>query len=282
MGEEEVIILTALLNFITAFFKLVLGIVFSFSTLVSDSIQSFLDFFTDLISLITNKIGKKRANKTYPFGYGQVYYLSNLFTGLLLFFIGLFIVYQIFVFNEEFVPNMFIFFALLIVLSIKCVVVILLQRFIKNSKNELFIESYKESRVDFISTCVVLVILIITFFDDYIPDYINVDKIGSFCMAIYVFYTSFKMIISNRRGIFINYLENEETKNNIMDELKKYNEFKVQNIKMFKFSNYYVVFLRIDVNDNIKIKDFLKLEKTIKMNLKSFNRLIKYVDIDVL
>ena len=88
MKEKRVIMLTALLNIIVASIKIITGIMFSFSTLISDSIQSFIDFFTDITSLIANKIGRRRANKTYPFGYGQVYYLSNLLTGVLLFLIG--------------------------------------------------------------------------------------------------------------------------------------------------------------------------------------------------
>ena len=99
MKEDKVIIITMILNLIVAILKLVSGIIFSFSTLIADSIQSFMDFITDITSLIANKIGKRRANKTYPFGYGQVYYLANLFTGVLLFLIGIFIVYQLFIIN---------------------------------------------------------------------------------------------------------------------------------------------------------------------------------------
>ena len=74
MKENKIIIITMIFNFIVAVLKLISGLLFSFSTLIADSIQSFIDFITDITSLIANKIGKKRANKNYPFGYGQVYY----------------------------------------------------------------------------------------------------------------------------------------------------------------------------------------------------------------
>ena len=102
MKENKIIIITVVLNFVVAVLKLVSGLAFSFSTLIADSIQSFIDFITDITSLIANKIGKRRANKTYPFGYGQIYYLANLFTGFLLFLIGIFILYQFFFFNAKF------------------------------------------------------------------------------------------------------------------------------------------------------------------------------------
>ena len=59
MKEKTIIIVTMILNLIIAIIKLVSGILFSFSTLIADSIQSFVDFFTDIVSLIASKIGKR-------------------------------------------------------------------------------------------------------------------------------------------------------------------------------------------------------------------------------
>lgn len=282
MKEKKIIILTAILNFISASLKLALGILFSFSTLIADSIQSFIDFLTDIISLVANKIGKRRANKTYPFGYGQVYYLSNLFTGALLFSIGIFIIYQILTFKNKFTPNLFILIALLLVLILKGFVLSFLNQYAKSTKKELLIESYKESKADFISTCVVIIVLIITFFEKYIPIFVNVDKIGSICMVLYIFYTSIKMIISNIRGILINDEENDDIKETIKKELEQSKEFKIYNIKIIKMSYYYSVFLKIDVNNSIKIKDYLKIEKKIKQQIRKKNKLIKFIDVEPL
>ena len=280
MKEKKIIIFTALLNVIVASLKLVLGILFSFSTLISDSIQSFIDFFTDITSLIANKIGKRRANKIYPFGYGQIYYLSNLLTGILLFCIGLFILYQTFTSKGEFTPNWILFFALIFVLFIKMIVIRLLQSYGKSTKSELLIESYKESKADFISTCTVIIVLILSFFEEYIPDKINIDKIGSLGMAIYVFYISIQMIVSNIRGILINDKENDDVKDDIIKELEKFKKIHVTKIRIIKISYYYSVFLQIDVDDNIKIKDFLTIEKKVKKQLKSLNKLIRFIDVE--
>ena len=276
MKEKKVIIITALLNLLVASIKLLSGLIFSFSTLIADSIQSFIDFFTDIASLIANKIGKRRANKTYPFGYGQVYYLSNLLTGLLLFLIGIFIVVHTFINNKEFVPSTNILIILIIVFLLKLLVLIILQNYNKSSKNELLIESYKESKADLISTCVVIIVLLLSFIN--IP--FNIDKIGSISMAIYVFYISIKMIISNIRGILINDKENDELKEEIKKELEHYKDLHINKIKVIKISYYYAIFLQIDINNNVKIKDFIRIEKKIKNKLKSINKLIKFVDIE--
>ena len=280
MKENKIIAITSVLNFIVAIIKIISGIVFSFSTLIADSIQSFIDFFTDIISLIANKIGKRRANKTYPFGYGQVYYVSNVITGFLLFLIGIFIVYQVFAFDNTFKPSMTILFILLIILVLKYIVIRLLQYHGNSTKNELLIESYKESKADFISTCVVILVLLLSYLENYLPEFINIDKIGSICMAIYVFYASYKMIIANTKGILINDYENEEMKEEIKKELENIKGINITKIKIIKMSAYYSVFLQIDVNDNLKIKDFIILQDKIKKQLKTKNKLIKYIDIE--
>ena len=280
MKENRIIVITMVLNFIVAVLKLVSGLIFSFSTLIADSIQSFIDFITDITSLIANKIGKRRANKTYPFGYGQVYYLANLFTGLLLFLIGVFILYEFFFFEAKFRPNMKIAVMLLIVLALKSVVVSLLRKYGKTYKSELMIESSKESNADFISTCVVLVVLMLSFLEKNIPSFINIDKIGSLGMAIYVFYTSIKMIISNINGILTNDQENAEIKEKIEEQLKEFPKLQFSKVRVIKMSSYYSVFLQVKVDQNMTIRKYLSLEKKVKAYLKSKNKLIRFIDIE--
>lgn len=282
MKENKIIIITAFFNLIVAFLKLISGITFSFSTLIADSIQSFIDFFTDITSILANKVGKRRANKTYPFGYGQVYYLANLFTGFLLFLIGIFILYQFFFFQGNFEPSISIAIVLVIVLILKMIVIKLLQQYGKKFKSELMIEASKESKANFISTCVVLVVLILAIYEEYIPDFINIDKIGSLGMSIYVFYTSIKMMISNIRGMLINDEENNEIKEEIEKELKNYKNLYFKNVKVIKMSSYYSVFLQVRIDENTTIKEYLLLEKRIKSQLKSANKLIRFIDIELI
>ena len=282
MRENKIIIITATFNFIVAILKIISGLTFSFSTLIADSIQSFMDFFTDITSIIANKVGKRRANKTYPFGYGQVYYLANLLTGVLLFLIGIFILYQFFFFKGVFEPSIKIAIILVIVLVLKMIVVNLLKHYGKEYKSELMIEASKESRADFVSTCVVLVVLIFAFFENNIPSFFNIDKIGSLGMSLYVFYTSIKIIIPNIRGILTNDEENNEVKEKIENELKNFKDAQFKNVKVINMSSYYSIFLQVKVDEKMTIKRYLKLEKEIKAKLKSSNKLIRFIDIEPL
>ena len=282
MKENKIILITMFLNFIVFVIKFITGITFSFSTLIADSIQSFIDFATDIMSIIANKIGKRRANKTYPFGYGQVYYLANLLTGLLLFLIGIFICYQFFTFKGELEFNSTLFIILIIILILKAIVVSILSKYSKKYKSELMIESVKESATDFVSTCVVLALVIISLFSKYIPSYINIDRLGSLGMAIYVFYTSIKMIISNIRGILMNDEENNEIKEQIIEEINGFKDIELKNVKVIKMSAYYSIFLQIRPNKNLTIRKYLFMEKKIKKQLKLKNELIRFIDIEII
>ena len=208
--------------------------------------------------------------------------MSNLFTGFLLFLIGIFILYQFFFFNGKFEPSISIAIVLVVVLVLKMIVIKLLQHYGKKFKSELMVEASKESKADFISTCVVLVVLMLAFLEEYIPDFINIDKIGSLGMAIYVFYTSIKMMISNIRGMLTNDEENNEIKEEIETELKKYKNIQIKKVKIIKMSAYYSIFLQVSVDENITIKQYLTLEKKVKSQLKASNRLIRFIDIELL
>lgn len=282
MKENKIIITTMILNFIVAIAKLIAGIIFSFSTLIADSIQSFTDFITDITSLIANKIGKRRANKTYPFGYGQVYAVSNLFTGALLFLIGLFIVYQIFFFEGEVKPNSTLFIILGVLIVLKSVTVYLLQHFGKNYKSELMIESAKESKTDLISTLVVLGISTIVLFEDKIPFNINFDKLGSIGIAIYVFYISIKMICFNIKEMLTNTEENTGIKDEVTKEIEKIKKIELKKVRIIKMTTYYSVFIKIKADEKLTIKQFIKIEKEIKSKIKAKDKHIRFIDIELI
>ena len=281
MKEDTVIIITMILNFMVAVIKMITGVLFSFSTLIADSIQSFTDFITDITSLIANRIGKRRANKQYPFGYGQAYCLANLFTGILLFLIGVFILIQFFFFDTHFKPPNSIYIILLIILLLKSIVVALLYHYGKSFKSELMIESARESGADLVSTCVVLVVSILVMIQSKIGvTYIDIDKIGSLGMALYVFYTSFKMIISNISSILTNTEENEDIKNEVINELKKFQGIKLKKVRTIKMYNYYHVSIKVKPDESMTIKDYISIEKKIKTHLRNKNKEIRFIDIE--
>ena len=142
------------------------------------------------------------------------------------------------------------------------------------------IEASKESNADLISTCVVLAISIIILFEEYIPSFINIDKLGSLGMSLYVFYTAIKMMVVNIRGMLTNTEENDSIKDEVINELNKFQELDFKKIKIIKMSAYYSVFLQVKANEKLTIKEYLEIEKKVKKHLKSKDKMIRFIDIE--
>jgi cation diffusion facilitator family transporter len=280
MKEKTIIIVTMILNFIIAIIKLVSGIVFSFSTLIADSIQSFVDFFTDIISLIASKIGKRRANKKYPFGYGQIYSVANLLTGVLLFLIGLFILYQVFFMKAEVVIKPLLFLILFLIIVLKSIVVYLLRSFGKTHKSEIMIEASKESNADLVSTVVVLIVSLLVIVGDRLAIFIDFDKIGSLLMCFVVFNTSIKLVYFNVISLLTHTEENKEITDAITQIVNKHKNVEYDSIRLIKMVAYYSVQVTIRVSPSITMKEYFKLEKKIKKEIKEEIPIIKYVEFE--
>ena len=88
------------------------------------------------------------------------------------------------------------------------------------------------------------------------------------------------MIINNIRGILTNDEENNEIKEEIIKELGKFKELNFKKVKVIKMSAYYSVFIQVEAQENLTIKKYLSIERKVKSNLKTKNKLIRFIDIE--
>jgi cobalt-zinc-cadmium efflux system protein len=282
MKEHSVYFITMILNFLTALMKFVTGVLLGFSTLIADSIQSFVDFLTDIITLIAVKVGKKRANKRYPFGYGQFHYVANLLTGSLLILIGIYIIYEALTQKSNVTLKPIVFLILAIAIIVKFIVVRMLRKCGNDYDNDMMIDASKETFSDIISSSIVLVVSIIMyFFGNELNDFIDLDKIGSIIMSMFVLYTAFDLLIHNIDGLVINTTKDSELESKVKSILDKYDESDGKVSKMIKMGDYYHIFIEMKVPNKMIMKDFLKLQDNVKKDINDLKTNIKYVSIEV-
>ncbi len=282
MKEHSVYFITMILNFLTALMKFATGVLLGFSTLIADSIQSFVDFLTDIITLIAVKVGKKRANKRYPFGYGQFHYVANLLTGSLLILIGIYIIYEALTQKSNVTLKPVVFLILVIAIIVKFIVVRMLRKCGNDYDNDMMIDASKETFSDIISSSIVLVVSIIMyFFGNELNDFIDLDKIGSIIMSMFVLYTAFDLLIHNIDGLVINTTKDSELESKVKSILDKYDESDGKVSKMIKMGDYYHIFIEMKVPNKMIMKDFLKLQDNVKKDINDLKTNIKYVSIEV-
>ena len=155
--ETKVLIYSIVNNLIIAIIKFVGGLFYNLGSLIADGLHTFSDFITDVVCLIGSKISKKRPTKYHPFGFGKVEYLTNLFVGVMLLLLGLYIIISSF-FKESVIPPLSIIYLLVLVFILKLIVILIMHKVGKKINSGVLITSVEESKADLYSTIGVIII----------------------------------------------------------------------------------------------------------------------------
>ncbi len=253
-------------NIVISIFKIYLGIIFNISSLFSDGLHSFSDFLTDVMSLVGNKISKKRANKTYPFGFGKVEYLTNLYIGIILLLIGIFVIYHSFQ-NKTIIPSLNIIYYLLIIIFMKSTCIFLIKHVAKEENNKILYTSAEESMADLYSTIGVVLIIVLLNFSKYFSILRYSDLVGTIFIGFYIVKTAYHIIVHNSLALIGQIDSDEEINNNIKKILNKFSDVTNNDFNLIKYGAYYKLELNITVKPNMSLKSLSSLEKKIKTSI---------------
>ena len=94
MKVEKNILVAFFLNFVFSIFEFVGGIFIGSSAILSDSIHDFGDSISIACSFFLEKVGKKKPNNKYTFGYKRFSVLGGLITTLVLLIGSIFVIYN--------------------------------------------------------------------------------------------------------------------------------------------------------------------------------------------
>lgn len=282
MGTEvKVLIYSMINNLIIAIIKLVGGIIFHLSSLMADGMHTFSDFITDIISLVSHQISKKKPTKYHPFGFGKVEYLSNLFVGIILLLLSIFIFVSSFT-KESIIPSLNVIFLLVIVLSLKLLAIIIMNRVGNKIHSSLLITSVKESSADLYSTFGVIIITLLLQLANTYPILIYADLIGSILIGLIVFKTSLNIIIDNSLALIGEVDINKELIKEITLFIKKDENIKDVKVNLIKYGSYYRLQLTLVLDATLKLRKVTKITNKIKKDILRHHEFkIKYVTIYV-
>ena len=276
--EIKVLKFSMINNFLIALIKIIGGIFFNLGSLIADGMHTFSDFITDIVCMIGSKISRKKPTKYHPFGFGKVEYLSNLFVGIILLALSVFII--IGSFNKKTtIPSLTVLFLLGLIFIMKLISIIVMNRV---GKSQLLITSVKESTADLYSSIGVIIITILLQFSNKFEILKYSDMIGSILIGILVLKTAFQIIIDNSLSLIGEVEEDEKIINEIKDFILKEKTVKEVNINLIKYGSYYKLQLTLELDSNLSLREISKIENKLKKDLirhRSFK--IKYVTIYV-
>ena len=282
MGKEaKVLIFSMVSNLFISIAKILGGVFFHFGSLLADGLQTFSDFVTDVVSFLGAKFSKKQPTKTHPFGFGKVEYLTNLFVGILLFLLSIFIIYN--GFHSSFhIPSLMVLWILIICFIIKVIVLYFLYSIGKKINSQLLITSFEESKMDLYSSCGVFIATILLQFSNEIYLFRYVDFVVGVIIGVLVLKTSFDILIDNS----MNLIGKVEVDPKVTKEIEEFllNIKGVEKVKIFliRYGKYYKIQLIIEMDSNLTLRQVTRLEEKIKKELvrhRSFH--VKYPTIYV-
>lgn len=279
--EFKTLIYSMINNLIISIIKIVGGVIFGLGSLLADGMHTFSDFITDIVCLVGAKLSKKKPTKNHPYGFGKVEYLTNLFVGIVLFLLAIYIVVSSF-FKEVAVPPLSVLLLLGIVFGLKLLAILIMNKIGKDINSQLLVTSVQESKADLYSTIGVVIITILLQFSGDFPFLKHVDFVGSILIGLIVFKTAISIVVDNSLLLIGEVEDNEEQIKKVEDKVREWKEVKDLSVTLIEYGSYYKLQLVLELNSSLSLKEVTKIEEEIKKDILRHRSLkIKYVSINV-
>lgn len=278
--EIKALTISMTINFFIPIIKITGGVLSSSKSMIADGFHSFSDFITDIIAIIGSKISKKRANKKYPFGYGRVEYITDIFISFIIFILGIYTIINSF---DTYSPNMNLLclFIILITIFLKLLNAKFLMQQGQKSNSPILITSSKESFDDVLSSIGVIVIIVISQFTPIFPFLKYADIIGSIIIGLLITKTAIELLKENIISLVGQDEEDKEIKEKVKNIVNNYKKIKYKDATLIKNGSYYQLILDIECAENMRVNELIKKENLIKKEIKSQKLLIKFIEINI-
>ncbi|MFI3307818.1 MAG: cation diffusion facilitator family transporter [Mycoplasmatota bacterium] len=275
---KKIVILNMISNLVISIIKIVSGFVFKINSLFVDGLHTLTDFITDIISLISIKIEKKRPTKLHPFGFGKVQYLTNLFIGIIMLLLSFYIVYHSFTSQNE-IPPFYVLYIVFISFILKLFFILNTKRCAKKYKSQILFTSYMESITDLVSTFLVFFVVILLQFSEEIKFLQYSDLLASLFIFLFIFKNAIKIISTNSLLLIGEAEFDEEIHNKIDEVLDSFKVIEHSDYQLLKNGDYYILNLKVVINKNLNVVSISNLEKRIKKEIRKKRLQIKFITI---
>lgn len=268
-------------NAFLALIKIIFGIMFSSVALISDGIHSLSDLFTDVVALIGNHLALKPADKEHPYGHGKIEYLTSLIIGVIIIIVGLEVVINSF--NKDIIiPSSVVILVSFVTIIIKLLLSNYLIRQGKKRKNNILVASGLESRMDVLSSIIVMISLILIQFSKTIEIFKYCDILASIIIAIFIILSGIKIIKENVSIVLGEQETDEEYIEKVSDIIKNVDGvLGIESLVLMKYGHKYNLNLIVNMDGDITITESHIIADNIENNIKKEYDKIEYINIHI-
>lgn len=278
--EGKVLILSMIINFFISGTKILAGLLCNSKSMLADGFHSLSDFITDIVAIFGSKFSNKRANKKHPDGYGRFEYITDMFIALTILLLGTYTIYHSFV-KEPTTTNIVWIIVIVFSIILKLINSKILLKKGEKYHSPILITSSKESYDDVTSSLGVIIIIVLSQFQDILPILKYIDTIGSIIIGLMILHTGYHLMKENIISLLGETEDNKEIEERIKNIVDIYNEIDYKDMELERHGSYYVLELEVYVLENIKVYKLLTIESEIRKKIKNLNYRIKFVDINL-
>lgn len=272
--EKRSLRLSIVINLLVSAIKIVGGILFNTFTLVIDGIYTVSDLVTDVFALIGIQIGRRRANKNHPYGYGRIFFVILLFMGLIALIVGIFVIYLSFKIDYQ-KPSLWIILIIIGAILLKLYSAKTLFKVGTKTKSDLLIASSLESKMEAYSSFALIFVVLLSLF---IP---KIDMIGGILIALLLIWQALKVIKENISFLIGITYDDGIIENLVKKITKKYRIIDVTHISIMKDGPYYQIILTVKARRNVKVASLIRVQNKIKKELKATTLGLKFIEFHI-
>ncbi|MDD2391467.1 MAG: cation diffusion facilitator family transporter [Bacilli bacterium] len=275
----KTMLVSVITNIMLSIIKIVSGIIWNSTAIIADGIHSFSDLVTDFFAILGGFLARKPADEMHPYGHGKTEYLTSISISLIIMLLGFLIIYNSFN-NEVVIPNILVSIVTVFTILTKLLLSSYVIKKGKEHNNSILIASGKESRVDVISSIVVLISSVLIQFSNNFPVFKYADLIATIIVGIFIVHVGFSILKDNISKTLDEKIDNNEYLEELKEVIKKHNEvITVESLIVIKYGYYYKLTATIEMESSISLKDAHNLVDQIERELKERDDKIIYINI---
>lgn len=275
MNQEKVSIISTIVNFVLAIFKLIAGFMVGSVALIAEAIHSGLDVFSSFVTFLGIKTAKKPVDEKHPYGFYRAETLAGLVVALLLAISAIWIIYEGVERFLKLEPVTFTFWAIgLMIISTAVNEGMARLKFYYGRKYESIslVADAEHSRADVISSLGVLLGLIL------IKYFIFADAIIAILIGLYIIWQSLK--IGKEVTDSLLDVSNKRIEGRI-EKICSAHKIKISGLKTRKIGAVNFAELKIQLDPKLRVDEVSKIIKTLEERLLKNIPELKYIIISI-
>ncbi len=260
-------------NFLLMLIKFISGILFSSQAMISDAVNSFMDIFSSLMTLIGGKLATRPKDEKYPYGHGKAEFIFSLFVSLAMMGSSIFILINSLktIWNGHQVTFSYL-------LCLVCFITIIIKFFLYfyakhvylKIKSILVYSNMLDHRNDIIVTCFTLLSIVFSYYQIYLLD--SFVGIGISC---WIWFSGLKIFLESYR-ILIDHAMDDGNANKLQTYiLKQRSILGITKFETIPTGSQYLLVLSILVDGNLSTLESHKIADRLKKKiLKQFSNIL--------